>query len=423
MPTLRGDWFHSRTGSQLSELAAIQLLVKSSHRTEYIGKGWGVDRRNIKNKWIYDFSATAKLGNDSIEPSTMQTKIRNWIRLGFLVDRNTLPLEWTQMGLLWNDAVDNGRGRDANLLYQLIIANALSTVSFSTESKKFDLIPQEDGLLITFLINEIKNNGNSISRKRLELLADGNTKRKSGKNYSYWATDLNQSGLFNKHRDGSMSISYKYENLLKGVYNYSPDKNLPARLIKEFPLAENAPFRDHLIAEFKKYGSDDLIEAVNTLAHQKIYLSHADQVSRNIRRKTIARDTNWSKDVKISYQYKCAIPNCDAEGRLFIQAAHIMPHSEEDIEHKNKHRTDLENGVALCLSCHKLFDGGLFTFDSTGKVIPSKFIYSSELLKNPSQNNVVRILESKNKNAIRPLNGRINLVYIQFHKENIFLGE
>lgn len=423
MPTLRGDWFHSRTGSQLSELAAIQLLVKSSHRTEYIGKGWGVDRRNIKNKWIYDFSATAKLGNDSIEPSTMQTKIRNWIRLGFLVDRNTLPLEWTQMGLLWNDAVDNGRGRDANLLYQLIIANALSTVSFSTESKKFDIIPQEDGLLITFLINEIKNNGNSISRKRLELLADGNTKRKSGKNYSYWATDLNQSGLFNKHRDGSMSISYKYENLLKGIYNYSPDKNLPARLIKEFPLAENAPFRDHLIAEFKKYGSDDLIEAVNTLAHQKIYLSHADQVSRNLRRKTIARDTNWSKDVKISYQYKCAIPNCDAEGRLFIQAAHIMPHSEEDIEHKNKHRTDLENGVALCLSCHKLFDGGLFTFDSTGKVIPSKFIYSSELLKNPSQNNVVRILESKNKNAIRPLNGRINLVYIQFHKENIFLGE
>lgn len=422
MPTLRGDWFHSRTGSQLSELAAIQLLVKSSRRTEFIGKRWGSDRRNPKNKWIYDFSATAKLGNDSIAPSTMQTKIRNWIRLGFLVDKNTLPLEWTQMGLLWNDAVDNGRGRDANLLYQLIIANALSTVSFSTESKTYDFIPQKDGLLINFLISEIENNGNSLNREKLELLVDGNTNRK-GKNYSYWVTDLNQSGLFNKHRDGSLSISYKYENLLVGVYNYNPDKKLPAHLIKKFPLAENAPFRDHLIAEFKKHGSDDLIEAVNTLAHQKVYLSYADQVSRNIRRKTITRDSKWSKDVKNSYQYKCAIPNCDAEGTLFIQAAHIMPHSEEDVEHRNKHRTDLENGIALCLSCHKLFDGGLFTFDSTGKVIPSKFIYSSELLQNPSQQNVMRILESENKNTIRPLDGRINLVYAQFHKENIFLGE
>lgn len=423
MPSLHGDWFHSRTGSQLSELAAIQLLVKSSKRTEFIGKGWGADRRSPKNSWIYDFSATAKLGNDSIEPSTMQTKIRNWMRLGFLVDRNTLPLEWTQMGLLWNDAVDNGRGRDANLLYQLIIANALGTVSFSTESKKYDPIPKKDGLLIKFLINEIINNNNSLSKEKLALLIDGNTTRKAGKNYSYWLTDLVQSGLFNKGLDGSISISYKYKDLLEGIYNYSPDKNVSAQLIKEFPLADNAPFRTYLISEFKKNGSDDLIEAVESLAHQRIYLSHTEQVSRNARRKITPRDTKWSKAVKNSYQYKCAIPNCDAEGTLFIEAAHIMPHSEEDYEHGNKHRIDLENGIALCLSCHKLFDGGLFTFDSTGRVIPSKFIYSSELLQNSTQHNVLRVLKSRNQNIIRPHSGRFNLVYAQFHRENIFLGE
>lgn len=423
MPSLHGDWFHSRTGSQLSELAAIQLLVKSSKRTEFIGKGWGADRRSPKNSWIYDFSATAKLGNDSIEPSTMQTKIRNWIRLGFLVDRNTLPLEWTQMGLLWNDAVDNGRGRDANLLYQLIIANALGTVSFSTESKKYDPIPKKDGLLIKFLINEIINNNNSLSKEKLASLIDGNTTRKAGKNYSYWLTDLVQSGLFNKGLDGSIYISNKYKDLLEGIYNYSPDKNVSAQLIKEFPLADNAPFRTYLISEFKKNGSDDLIEAVESLAHQRIYLSHTEQVSRNARRKITPRDTKWSKAVKNSYQYKCAIPNCDAEGTLFIEAAHIMPHSEEDYEHGNKHRNDLENGIALCLSCHKLFDGGLFTFDSTGKVIPSKFIYSSELLQNSTQHNVLRVLKSRNQNIIRPHSGRFNLVYAQFHRENIFLGE
>lgn len=100
-----------------------------------------------------------------------------------------------------------------------------------------------------------------------------------------------------------------------------------------------------------------------------------------------------------------------------------MPHSEEDYEHGNKHRIDLENGIALCLSCHKLFDGGLFTFDSTGRVIPSKFIYSSELLQNSTQHNVLRVLKSRNQNIICPHSGRFNLVYAQFHRENIFLGE
>ena len=188
-------------------------------------------------------------------------------------------------------------------------------------------------------------------------------------------------------------------------------------------MADNAPFRTYLISEFKKNGSDDLIEAVESLAHQRIYLSHTEQVSRNARRKITPRDTKWSKAVKNSYQYKCAIPNCDAEGTLFIEAAHIMPHSEEDYEHGNKHRIDLENGIALCLSCHKLFDGGLFTFDSTGRVIPSKFIYSSELLQNSTQHNVLRVLKSRNQNIIRPHSGRFNLVYAQFHRENIFLGE
>lgn len=181
MPKFEGDWFHSRTGSQLSELAAIQLLVASSMKTEFIGKIWGADRRNPKNAWIYDFSATAKLGNESIQPSTMQTKIRNWIRLGFIRDSNQLPLQWTTMGLLWSDAVDDGRGGDANLLYRLTIANALATVSFSPDSKRFDSIPVESGLLIKRLIEELNSNNGALDRNRLEYLIDGDTTRKKGR--------------------------------------------------------------------------------------------------------------------------------------------------------------------------------------------------------------------------------------------------
>ena len=423
MPSLNGDWFHSRTGSQLSELATIQLLVKASQRTEYIGKNWGADRNNPNNSWIYNFSATAKLGNSSIEPSTMQTKIRNWIRLGFLVDKNNLPLEWTQMGLLWNDAVDNGRGRDANLLYQLIIANALGTVSFSGEFKKYDKIPQRDSLLIKFIINKINEGNGYLKKEQLKLLIDGDTTRMKGKNYSYWVTDLVQSGLFEKEIDDSLYISSRYEDLLNGIYNYEPTRKITAQLIKEHPLAENAPFRYNLISEFKKYGSDDLIEAVETIAHQKIYLTKEEEMRRRFRRRILIRDNKWSKAVKDNYNYKCAIPGCDAEGALFIQAAHIMPHSEQDLLNHNRHRTDINNGVALCLSCHKLFDGGLFTFDFKGRIIPSKFIYSSDLVQNSSQTNVMRILTSENQSPNSPKYQAFNLVYSQYHKENIFLGE
>lgn len=422
MPNLYGDWFHSRTGSQLSELAAIKLLVKSSYRTEYINRKWSAGRYSDQNRWLYDFSHTAKIGDSSIEPSTMQTKIRNWIRLGFIIDSPFLPLKWTQMGLLWEDAVDNGRGSDANLLYQLIIANSLGTISFSGLSRQNDKIPQKESLLIKFLMDNLENDTYSISREHLEQLIDGNTTR-VGKNYSYWVTDLAQSGLFRRVENGALQLSHKYNNLLDGIYSYEPNDEITVQLIKEYPLAENAPFRYYLMQEFKKYGSDELIDAVETIAGQKILLSQVESAIRRRQKITFTRDHRWSKGVKDNYQFKCAIPGCDAEGRLFIEAAHIMPHREEDHEHNHKHRTDLQNGIALCLSCHKLFDGGLFTFDSRRRIQLSKFIYSPEMVQNPLQMNIIRIIESKNQTLIDPQYENFNLNYAQYHKENIFLGE
>lgn len=423
MPKFDGDWFHSRTGSQLSELAAIQLLVKSSNQTRFIGKHWGADRRKKENSWIYEFSATAKLGNESIQPSTMQTKIRNWIRLGFLKDKKVLPLEWSVLGLIWSDSVENGQGGDANLLYRLTIANALATVSFSNRSTRFDDILSENGLLLKKLINKMDHNNGYISKSSLMNLIDGDTDRKKSKNYSYWITDLLQSGLFVGDSTCGLILGMQFKNLLDNIRNYSPKGNISAQSIKDNPLALGTPFRDSLREEFQKYGSKKLIEAVNSISNLKIQITSNQTMPELHTTKQAERSMKWSKIVKTGYRYHCAVPGCDAEGTIFIQAAHIMPFSAEDPEMNNYHRNDPNNGIALCLTCHKMFDAGLFTFDEEGYIVPSKFIYSSELIQNDNQVNVQRILHNKSKPISLPSGVSFNVKYALYHRENIFLGE
>ncbi|MGR8827532.1 HNH endonuclease [Leuconostoc citreum] len=424
MSKINGDWYHSRTGSQLSELAAIQLLVEASNKSEFIGKTWSSGRKSPNSDWIYNFSSEAKYGNFSIQPSTMQTKIRNWIRLGFLEDQKLLPLKWTQLGNLWNNAVLEGKGGDANLLYQLIIANALGTVSFGEGKKVLDF-PEKEQLILPFLLNKIKiAKHNELSKSDLETIIDGDTKRKKSKNYSYWITDLVQSGLFEKLTDGGIKVSTKYPDMVIAVKQFVPKQSISAQFIKSNPLNKDAPFREALIQEFIRYGSKNLIDTVNSLYSIKINISEKER--KNVvyfSSKQKERTTKWAKKVKKSFQCKCAIPECDAEGVIFIQAAHIMPFNIEDPLHKNAHRNDEQNGIALCLSCHRLFDAGLFTFDEYGKINISNFIYSSNLIQNTNQSNVMRLLQSKKCNIIPAFGHEFAKQYTEFHNKNIFLGE
>ena len=96
MASINGDWFHSRSSSNLEELLTVRKLVLEGQKLEYIGFGWSGGRQG--NTKMYQFAAVG-----GIEPSTMQTKIRAMIRCGFLKDGNTCPLVWTRMGSLWND--------------------------------------------------------------------------------------------------------------------------------------------------------------------------------------------------------------------------------------------------------------------------------------------------------------------------------
>lgn len=229
--------------------------------------------------------------------------------------------------------------------------------------------------------------------------------------------------MFIKNYNGGLEFGNQFPNMLEAIRNYVPQPKITAQEIKNNPLALGAPFREALLSEFKEYGTPQLIDAVEGLSTFRITLSKEQLEKRWQASKQSERTSTWSKAVKNNYHYHCAIPGCDAEGTLFIQAAHIMPFSAEDIITNNKHRSDVENGVALCLSCHKMFDAGLFTFDGYGKIVPSKFIYSSELIKTEKQINVMRILDSQAKQLILPEKVHFNRVYALYHRENVFLGE
>ena len=425
MTIFLGDWFHSRTTGKLSELATIQNLYIASRKNEYIGKSWSIDRRNPKNAWLYNFSAEGITGSKSIQPSTMQTKIRNFIRLGFLEDSTLLPLKWTSLGLLWSNSVKNGEGEDSNLLYKMIIANSIATRSFTHTNRDYDEYPNEDTLVVKKLIKYLRKN-TVISYAKLSDLIDGDTSR-VGKNTSNWINDLIQSGLFIEkimENERVYSLNAEYEPMIQAIEDYVPMNRIRAKEIIAYPLAIGAPFREGLITIFKQYASDNLLEAINTLKNINISDKLIDE---RILDRTIAiqrgRNSGWANDIKSLYDYKCAIPGCDAEGSIFIEAAHIMPHRVNDILRPNS-KEDLNNGVALCMSCHKMYDAGLFTFDLTGKIIISNFIYSYEAVQNVEQENVQRILISSNK-KLNMGHGRNQFDghYTNYHKEHIFLGE
>jgi len=90
MASINGDWFHSRSSSNLDELLTVRILVLESQKLEYAGFGWSGSRHG--NPQMHQFAATA-----GIEPSTMQTKIRAMIRYGFIKESTECPLLWTRM--------------------------------------------------------------------------------------------------------------------------------------------------------------------------------------------------------------------------------------------------------------------------------------------------------------------------------------
>jgi predicted restriction endonuclease len=422
MASINGDWFHSRSSSNLDELLAVRILVLESQKLEYIGFGWSGGRQG--NNKMYKFAGTAH-----IQPSTMQTKIRAMIRYGFVKDGNTCPLVWTRMGSLWNDLYAVGNYSAAKQIHELTLSISLAIYAFNNSSAQYSMNPANGDMPLKFLLNNLDNN-NSISLQEFEALVDGNTSR-VGTNASYWKTDLVNSGLFHE-KNGRLAYTNKFTSFVNEIKNFTPSSLLTDEdweAIRYNPLIDISPVKnsvreifEHLTQEqnIEEQITDGMLTAplVDVISEQEeISIPEIDILSAELRyRQNNARIRNatWSVRIKKKYNYLCAVPECDVTGQIFVEAAHIKP--DNVAEEGTPHRAHILNGLCLCRHCHIAFDKGYFSLTDDHKIITSTNF--SDIV---DQNLKTVILSSTNLTIKNRQDNRFPLVeFIQYHRANKF---
>lgn len=418
MASINGDWFHSRSSSNLDELLAVRTLVLESQKIEYIGFGWSGGRQG--NPKMYQFAAVA-----GIEPSTMQTKIRAMIRYGFVKDGNVCPLVWTRMGSLWNDLYTIGNYTAAKQIYELTLSISLAIYAFNSSQEQFSTNPANGDMPLKFLLTNLDNN-NSISLQAFEALVDGNTAR-VGSNTSYWKRDLLNSGLFQQAND-NLNYTNRYTSFVNEIRTFVPDPlltNADWEAIRDNPLIDISPFKNSLREVFEGITQEQNIEEqitdgiftaplVDVISEQEeVAIPEVDILSNDLRFSSSTRrvrNATWSIRIKKKYSYVCAVPNCDVTGQIFVEAAHIKPDNVagEGISH----RAHILNGLCFCRHCHIAFDKGYFSLTDNHRIITS-----TKFDDIANQNLKTVILSSADIQIKSRVDGRLPLVeFIQYHR-------
>jgi len=422
LASINGDWFHSRSSSNLDELMTVRTLVLESQKPEYIGFGWSGGRQgNLK---MFQFAAVR-----NIQPSTMQTKIRAMIRYGFIKNGNTCPLIWTRMGSLWNDLYSVGNYSAAKQVYELTLTISLAIYSFNNTAAQFSTNPAKGDLPLRFLFNNLDND-NAISLQTFHTIVDGNSAR-VGNNISYWVRDLLNSGLF-LEANGDLLYTDKYPGFVIEIRNFAPNPLLTDENwgeIRENPLIEISPFKISIREIFENITQEQPIEEqitdgiitaplVDIISEQEeIAIPEVDILSNDLRFANSirrVRNATWSTRIKKKYNYICSVPKCDVTGNIFVEAAHIKPDSV-DVE-GTPHRAHILNGLCLCRHCHIAFDKGYFSLTDNHRVI-----ISTRFSDIPDQNLKSVINSSANIAIKNRIDNRLPLPeFIQYHRANKF---
>lgn len=421
MASINGDWFHSRVSSRLEELIAVRHLVLESQKPAYIGFNCTGGRED--NPIMERFALTI-----NVRPSTMQTKIRNFIRLGFLKDNTVCPLQWTRLGELWNDLYTVGNVDAARKIYQLTIIIALAIYAFNNSREQYSINPLNGDRPLQTLFNLLHNN--QISLIEFAALVDG-TKTGVARNTSYWKTDLVNSGIFYE-AEGNLIYTGIYPDLINAIRNFNPSTLLTDfdwESIRDNPLIEISPFKNPVREIFETITQQQNIEEqitdeiftaplVDVISEQEeVAIPEVDILSNDLRFANSTRrvrNATWSIRIKKKYSYICAVPNCDVTGQIFVEAAHIKP--DNVVDEGTPHRAHILNGICFCRHCHIAFDKGYFSLTDTHRIITStKFGDIAD------QNLKTVILSSNNLQIKNRVDNRLPLTeFIQYHRENKF---
>lgn len=423
LPYGRGNWFHSRVSSSKGERASIIKLVKAS--VKYPRLRWSGSKTSLGN---IKFA-----GEINVNPSQMQTKIRAFVRIGFIKEGTTCPLRWTKLGEIWQKLVINAGNNLAGLtdeIEELIIASSLALYSFNSKGFSENSNPMLDYRPIYDLLLHLDPEG-FISQRDIEALIG--RRGASGSNYSYWVKDLENSAILEK-TVGGLRLTRKFPKLFAAIRTVKMPTNLSSddwRRIQNDTLDLKNPYLDAILQELEKITQNifsvegalplvqkdivtKMIDLTNLEEEKEIdnqnYRIEDNYGEVKIRRKQSA----WSKRVREDYHYQCCLPECDIGTSGFTEAAHIKKYSEN--EQGNGHRANPKNGLCLCPLCHLLFDKGYFTLTTDLRIEISNKIYelTSQRLKDV-------VIKSAGKRIKLPDRFPPLEEFIQYHRTKEFM--
>mgnify|MGYP001110328687 CR=1 FL=1 len=413
----RGNWFHSRSSSSEGERDKIVMLVNVSHLPRFHNVRWGGSKD--------DPDAIAFSNVISVNPSTMQTKIRQFIRLGYLKDDAFLPLKWSSLGDYWRRMSEGSQKLKSKSkdLEQLIIAHGLTLYAFDT--RDYCINPTKGYRPILDLLQNVDASGFISTLDLRALIGD--------QNYSYWKLDFERGGILRRSGNG-----FKLTRRFSGMINAVKTTTLPTNLtenewkeIHEDAFHPKNPYKDAIISEVERplqnilpvenlLPSDEknlVTSMVSSIAtKEQIEIGTGDYTVKDSYSpvKTRKKQMAWSNLVRKEYNYTCCVPECDVKSPELTAASHIKSYRAP--ESGSGHRADPRNGLCLCYLCHSLFDKGYFTLTNNLEILLSSRVAS---LNSHIINEILLKSDGKKINP-KPKNFLPKTEYIEYHRKNVF---
>lgn len=396
------NWFHSRSSSSKGEFKTIKRFAELSKEQTP-----GASITSIESKVKQTSSAIG-------------TKVRAFIRFGFLKDSLRCPLQFTTLGKLWYD-LDQKKleGNPEEKIKRLILFTNLSFYSF--DGSGYQIVPKDHFIPFQELIKKYPVGSKVTKRELLKLIGEAN--------FTYWLVDLINSGFLEKISKTKYLVLSQFQGLIETIKKTNlPDLSEDEwRTIHNNLLDKNNPYREALLEELDKIINEIKVEPESVKEDLEKIIDETSEVfiediekgdykvkdafsKTKVRRKQSA----WSQIVKTNFAYRCCMPNCDIAQKDLVAAAHIKPYSEKEVG--TGHRADPSNGLCFCPLCHKLFDKGYFTISDDMKIILSPEIkgIKSKVIQN--------LIAKSGKMTISPTPAKIKIKkeYLNFHRKNIF---
>ena len=337
-------------------------------------------------------------------------------------ESNTCPLEWTRLGCLWSD-LEHAESQAIHDAYQLALLYGLAFFAFNKNGYA-KTMNGEVFFPLSVILKKIHSKG-KITLQEFKKVVDSKSHLA---NYSYWETDLKNSGVIVQNGE-SLIINDKYRTLANDIRRFSFNDLSSEKLLdfRNNQLSDQNPFvnqirkllngieRQNIMAQENQWMplEQAFVETfdLNRLVGHKYNLNGNERVRLFSQ---VQRNIAWAQIVKNRYKNKCSLPSCDAEGNIFTEAAHIKAHSAPG----QHHRIHVLNGICLCRHCHSAFDRGLFSFKDHARVIVSPKLQSV-----PSQHAKKVIQLSENQTIRRTIDPRHPIPcpeFMKYHHLNVF---